>query len=62
MPGIRVTTLTDDGLFEVHEGDRWWTVSIATDREPLITSDNDRIISPAGRQGRKLLAAIKNRS
>ena len=48
-------------MWEVHEGDRWWTVAFLTaDGSYHVTSDNGREVKADGRMGKKIIAATKS--
>lgn len=47
-------------MWEVHEGDKWWTVAFFTrDGSYFINGCTGREVSPAGKLGRRLISATK---
>jgi hypothetical protein len=51
--------LGNEGIWVISEGNAWWTATLQTDGWYILTNDTFRKISPGGRLGKKIVAAIE---
>lgn len=49
-----------EGLWEVREGKRWWTVSIGANGAAYICNENLGVIKPDGALGKNILRAVNH--
>lgn len=47
-----------DGMWQVREGRRWWTVVFPNAERPVIANEKPTFISPTGALGKRILAAV----
>lgn len=55
---MRARYFAADNLWEVREGERWWTVSIRPSGAAHICNEKLSVIKPHGALGKRILAAI----
>ena len=50
----------EDSIWEIHEGQKWWTVALRKSGKWTITTGvGIRDVNPAGKLGAKLITAIR---
>jgi hypothetical protein len=49
-----------DSIYEVRDGEKWWTVSGPGSQEPLIISANMRKVKTTSRTGKRIMKALRD--
>lgn len=61
MRAIRIRDRELAAYYEVHNGERWYTVSMKTPSDPVIMNEQLRPVKPTSALGRRIIQAVNER-